>query len=260
MTQVHSRTSAPGRLVAESVADRRVEDQLPAGNPMLGLLPREFGFGFIDVGVADSFADIVAADALLVDRYTPKGYSVDKSSMAGVVHDAPVLIAKNRLDGRALATLTLRIDGTNGLMAEQLYPGEVAQLRNEGRRLCEAVRFASTASFRSIDLLRRLFDAAFALGRQLDRTDVLIEVTPRHAAFYKRILGFQAVGCPRHNPRVNTTGTLLHANAADLSDRVRRVSLQGLVLLPGAVASPADVSDATPSTALPRRGEVAIPR
>jgi len=254
VTQVHSRTSAPGRSVAECVADRRIPDQLTASGPIVGLVPRGFGFDFIDVGVARSHSDVAAANALLVDRYAPMGYAIDKAWEAGGVPDANVLIAKNRLDGSALATLTLRIDGESGLMAEHMYPAEVAELRDDGRRLCEVVRFASTASFRSIDLLRRLFDAAFSLGQQLDRSDVLIEVTPRHAAFYKRILGFRAVGSPRHNPRVNTTGTLMHAKLSELAARVGRVSLQGLV----AVAAVDDISETAPAIGSSRTSEAAI--
>lgn len=205
---------------------------LPAIKPVVAIAATGFGFALIDVSVADTVSDVIAANALLVNRYAPKGYAVDRGAQNIVSGDAPVLIAKNRLDGAALATLTLRMDGARGLIAEHLYPNEVARLRDQGCRLCEAVRFASTPSFRSLDLLRKLFDSAFSVGRQLDRTDVLIEVTPRHAAFYKRILGFRALGSPRHNPRVNTTGTLLHANAEELSDRVGQASFQGLSLFP----------------------------
>lgn len=239
MTQVHSSvcTFVPS-VVSDTGTQGQKHDKAQA-RPLVAIAATGFGFALIDVGVAETASDVIAANALLVNRYLPKGYFVERLAENFMSDEAPVLIAKNRLDGAALATLTLRMDGRRGLAAEQLYPAEVARLRDEGCRLCEAVRFASKPSFRSLDLLQKLFDSAFALGRRLDRTDVLIEVTPRHAAFYKRILGFRALGDPRHNPRVNTTGTLMHAKAAELSDRVGRASRQGLALFP----SPEAIAD-----------------
>jgi hypothetical protein len=247
VTQVHSSIRTFGPSVAGDAAIHSNRLDLLALKPIVAVAATGFGFALIDVSVAETKSDIMAANALLVDRYVPKGYSVDWVAENIVSEDAPVLIAKNRLDGTALATLTLRIDGDSGLVAERLYPGEVTRLREDGRRLCEVVRFASTPSFRSIDLLRRLFDSATILGRRLDRTDVMIEVTPRHAAFYKRILGFRALGSPRHNPRVNTTGMLLHANVGELSDRVGQASRQGLELLSGTEAVAALAADSAPA-------------
>jgi len=254
VTNLSSRTFVPGRTLADGTACAAPEA------PSVGLQRRKdpsegaYGFAPIAVVVATSPADVAAANRLLLDRYVPKGYAVDRTSCSVAAQDAPILLARSRLDGEALATLTLRVDGPAGLLSEQIYPNEVARLRAEGCRLCEAVRFASIRSPRPIELLRRLFDLAFSLGRQLDRTDVLIEVTPRHAAFYKRMLGFEAVGLPRHNPRVNTTGTLLHANVAALADRVGHATFAGLVFLPGAEPS----LDVVPPTTQPL-GEGTLP-
>jgi hypothetical protein len=232
VTHVYSRTSAPAETVAE-ISGFQSERTCAPG---VGLRPKhsggEFGFSRIDVVVAETVGDYSAATQLLAQRYVPKGYSFDGGYQQSVSSVDPVLIAKNRLDGSALATLTLRVDGPRGLMAEHLYPEQVTQLRSSGCRVCEVVRFASLPSIRSFELLRRLFDRAYELGRQLDRTDVLIEVTPRHAAFYKRVLGFRAVGSPCHNPRVNTVGTLLHVSMEDLGERVERVAPREMDLLP----------------------------
>ncbi len=232
MTHVYSRTSAPAQTVAEISG---FQPELTCA-PGVGLRPEhlgnEFGFARIDVVIAETVGDYSAATQLLAQRYVPKGYSFEGGLQGSVSCVDPVLIAKNRLDGSALATLTLRVDGPRGLMAEHLYTEEVARLRSDGCRLCEVVRFASLPSIRSFELLRRLFDRAFDLGRQLDRSDVLIEVTPRHAAFYKRVLGFRAVGSPCHNPRVNTVGTLLHVKMDELGERVERVAPRELDLLP----------------------------
>jgi hypothetical protein len=231
VTHVYSMTSAPTQTVAEISGFPCELSRAPGAGRGAEHLGNEFGFARIDVGVAETAGDFAAATQLLAQRYVPKGYSFDGGSQGSVSRAAPVLIAKNRLDGSALATLTLRVDGPNGLVAEHLYADAVVQLRSSGCRLCEVVRFASLPSIRSFELLRRLFDRAFEVGRQLDRTDVLIEVTPRHAAFYKRMLGFRAVGTPCHNPRVNTVGMLLHASAEDLGERVERIGNRELDLL-----------------------------
>lgn len=237
VTHVYSRTSAP----AQTVADISGFTSELIGTAGAARLPEhasgEFGFARIGVEIAETAADFASATQLLSQRYVPKGYSFDGGVQGSVSYADPVLIAKNRLDGSALATLTLRVDGPHGLVAEHLYAEQVARLRSNRCRLCEVVRFAALPSIRSFELLRRLFDRAYDLGRQLDRTDVLIEVTPRHAAFYKRVLGFQAVGNPCHNPRVNTVGTLLHVSMEDLGERVESVGTRELDLLPRADGS-----------------------
>ena len=55
-----------------------------------------------------------------------------------------------------------------------------------------------------------------------NQTDVVIEVTPKHALFYKRMLGFEPFGEERLNTRVNTVGVLLRLEIDYVDQQIAR--------------------------------------
>ncbi|HEX6734610.1 MAG TPA: hypothetical protein VF096_07335 [Azonexus sp.] len=113
--------------------------------------------------------------------------------------------------GELAATLTMAVDRGQGLLCEALYPGEIAGLRQENRRLCEYSRFAVNPAFSSQKLLRAFFRNAYHLThRILEATHAVIEVNPRHSRFYEQGLGFGRLGSLRICPRVAAPALLLH--------------------------------------------------
>jgi hypothetical protein len=71
-----------------------------------------------------------------------------------------------------------------------------------------------------------LFSRAYELARTLfPTTDILIEVNPRHAGFYEKILGFAVVGAERICPRVNAPALLMRLDLLAL-DRERRMEAE----------------------------------
>jgi hypothetical protein len=54
------------------------------------------------------------------------------------------------------------------------------------------------------------------------QTDVIIECTPRHALFYRRMLGFKPMGPERVNSRVNTVGVLLRLEIDYVDQQIAR--------------------------------------
>ncbi|MGO9446833.1 MAG: N-acyl amino acid synthase FeeM domain-containing protein [Thiobacillaceae bacterium] len=144
--------------------------------------------------------------SLLIERmYMQRGYHVQGMQK---VPDRITLIASQ--DDAIVGTLTLGTDCGNGLMADENYKAEVDQLRAAGRKVCELTKFAVDQARGSKRVLAGLFHIAYIYGRVLHKhTDVVIEVTPQHAFFYKRMLGFEPFGKERLNSRVNTMGVLL---------------------------------------------------
>lgn len=148
----------------------------------------------------------VSSASLLVQRmYLQRGYNVSGMKK---MPDRITLVASQ--DEALVGTITLGIDTGKGLLADENYKSEVDKLRAEGRKICELTKFAVDQARGSKRVLAALFHIAYIYGRIIqNQTDVVIEVTPKHALFYKRMLGFEQMGAERLNSRVNTMGVLL---------------------------------------------------
>ena len=124
-----------------------------------------------------------------------------------------------------VATLTLGRDSSAGLLADVLYAPEVGRLRRPGHVVCEVSRLAVAREFSSPDLLIALLQSAHRHGQErFAATDVVIEVNPRHARYYQRVLGFRQLGGLRQCPRVDAPALLLHRALDDFSMSISRLS------------------------------------
>jgi hypothetical protein len=111
---------------------------------------------------------------------------------------------------KVTGTLTLGLDSTNGLLADELYKTEIDCLRMAGHKVCELTKLAIDQPKASKRVLAALFHIAYIYGRVMQGyTDVVIEVNPRHVSFYKRMLGFKEFGPERLCGRVNAPAVLL---------------------------------------------------
>lgn len=148
----------------------------------------------------------ISHTSLLVKRmYLKRGYDVP--GMYKMPDRITLMASENDV---VVGTITLGVDTGKGLLADENYKHEVDQLRAEGRKVCELTKFAVDQTRGSKRVLAALFHIAYIYGRVLQKqTDVVIEVTPKHALFYKRMLGFEQMGLERQNSRVNTMGVLL---------------------------------------------------
>ncbi len=113
--------------------------------------------------------------------------------------------------GNAVATISLVFDGRAGLPCDEIFGEELAQLRGRKRRIVEVTRLAiSERHTHSKLLLVRLFNWIHIYARRLHRRhDFVIEVNPRHASYYRRLLGFETLGVPRPCPRVQGAPAVL---------------------------------------------------
>lgn len=157
-------------------------------------------------------------------------------------------------------TLTMGIDRSDGLLADELYREQIDDVRRMGGRACEITRFAIDACAPSRDVMASIFNVAFILAHAVfSVTDVFIEVHPRHAGFYRRLLGYRIAGPERTCPRVDAPAVLMHLRLEDVEHRVAQLhrgphndrSLYRLFM------SPAEQTRALHAWTLPRRAHFA---
>ncbi len=159
-----------------------------------------------------------SASYLVEKMYSWRGYTVGNPPRA---HDRITLVASD--DEHALATITVGFDHGARLAAEELYPQTVEQLRAQGARLCEFTRLAVDNDQQSREVLAMIFHIAYMYASRLnDRTDVLIEVNPRHVRFYRAMLGFEVAGEQRICPRVDAPAVLLRLKLRYAQEQIAR--------------------------------------
>ncbi|MBY0242126.1 MAG: N-acetyltransferase, partial [Burkholderiaceae bacterium] len=93
--------------------------------------------------------------------------------------------------------------------------------RMQGGRACEITKLAMAPSADTRKTLAALFHAVFMYAHIQHRcTDMFIEVNPRHRRYYEAMLGFQCLGEPRHNQRVNAPGYLMWSSMDHIAQQI----------------------------------------
>jgi len=178
----------------------------------------------VRIKLACSPEEQAAADRLLAMRYAWRGYVADskageQSSEKRASLNYFTLLAYR--EDRTVGTLTVGVDGGNGLLVDEANREVVDGLRQSGRRVVELRRLAVRDAVGAKGVLAHLFRAAYLVGRELhDATDVLIEINPRHASFYRRIFGFVRMGDEWICARVNAPAVLLRLDIANLDRKL----------------------------------------
>jgi len=160
-----------------------------------------------------------SARALVAERYTARGYQM-------LTHDGHPRAERNAVTlvadeaGKTLGTMTLRMD--NKLAAQETYREEVRAILGDRGSACEltCLALAADAQAASQATLAVLFRLGYFIAHKVGITDVFIEVNPRHAAFYRRVLGFTIAAGERICPRVQAPAVLLHTTMAALGLRL----------------------------------------
>ena len=150
--------------------------------------------------------DAAQASQSLVERmYGWRGYNL---SVKSDVYKARTIVISASQHGEVKATLTIAFDGFGGLNVDSHFPQEVDILRLRPHFLCEFTKLANSAN--DLHIVGALFHSAVLMAHNVKRASyVLIEVHPRHVAYYKRMLGFKVLADPAHNATVNATAVLL---------------------------------------------------
>jgi hypothetical protein len=159
-----------------------------------------------------------AASLLVKKRYSWRGYCVDTS--LATEPNQITLIAETAEE--TVGTMTLCFDGDSGLPADENFRDQLDELRAQGRRISEPSRLAIDDN-----VPKRVFAAlshiCYIYACNIHGfTDYVIEVNPRHAIFYKRMLGFKEIGAQRICTRVGAPAVLLRLKLEYMDAQIRR--------------------------------------
>lgn len=159
-----------------------------------------------------------AASLLVKKRYSWRGYCVD----------APLASEPNRITliaetaKETVGTMTLCLDGDLGLPADENFRDKLDELRAQGRRISEPSRLAIDDNVPK-QVFASLIHICYIYACNIHRfTDWVIEVNPRHAFFYKKMLGFKEIGAPRVCTRVDAPAVLLRLKLEHMTEQIQR--------------------------------------
>ena len=163
----------------------------------------------IRVGFAREPWEYQQAFGLLAVNYQSRGYHDPDSrpfrfTPYHILPETATFVARDA--GRVVATMSLVPDTRLlGLPMESIFGPEVASLRGEGRRLGEVTSLAdrdlSPREFLPVFMALIRLTLQYHLRRGGDTW--ALTVNPRHAGFYRKVLGAVPVGGSRSYPSVN---------------------------------------------------------
>ena len=170
------------------------------------------------IRMANSEGRREAASLLIKKRYSWRGYYIDP----------PVTNEPNRITlvaetaNETVGTMTLCLDGDMRLPADENFRDELDELRAQGRRLSEPSRLAIDDNVPK-RVFASLIHIAYIYARNIHHfTDMVIEVNPRHAAFYKKMLGLQDLGKQRTCTRVDAPAVLLRVTLEYMAQQIQK--------------------------------------
>ncbi len=199
----------PRQAAATMLVEQPRIDLLPDGDP----LPRQF-----KIKSADSFVRRSSANLLLRARYAWRGYQA-VSLPSDQTSNRITLTACE--DGATIGTITVGLDGPEGLASEGVFRELIAEMRAGGRRIVEFTKLAIDPISGTKRVLAALFHVAYIVAHRIRGYDTLLmEVNPRHVRYYERMLGARAIGEPRMNRSVNAPAVLLTIDFEYIRDQI----------------------------------------
>lgn len=168
--------------------------------------PAPLAIPLVRLEPARSLSAVQEAWQLVYRRYVRAGLILSNPWRIHTVPQAVrpgTLVLRMLISDRLVGTLTVMADGPGGLPLDSVYAAELTGLRRQNRQLVEVGLFAEeylppALSFARLDLMRWAFYGGIYLGA----TDLVIGVHPRHARFYRRMIGFQTLADVRAYPTV----------------------------------------------------------
>ena len=167
------------------------------------------------VGLAETSWQHAQAHSLVERQYRRSGFLSGEATLPPASDSELVVVAMEGM--MTLGTVTLRMDLGTGLLADGHYRREIDAIRTSGAQVCEFSRFAIDSEINVLDIVDPMLRVACAAGFSPDHpTEVFVECHPRHAAFYRRVLGFTVAGDETICERVGAPAVLLQAPLAGL--------------------------------------------
>jgi hypothetical protein len=163
--------------------------------------------GAIAVQIVQDQGMLESVYRLRHEAYVRKGYTAPKPS--GVMSDewdelTTTVHFVALQEDHVIGAVRLVLDSASGLPMERVFPQEIRQLREQGRKLAEASTMVIGGPYRDSDckLWLRLSRALWERAETLQIDDLCIAVTPNHIAYYQRLL-FEPIGLPRQYDSLN---------------------------------------------------------
>jgi hypothetical protein len=174
---------------------------------------------YLKIRAAGSEVQRNSASILINKMYATRGYI--SNGLTGNCQDKYRLTLTANEQHVTVGTLTIGFDNEQGLMADDLFKQEIDALRAQGRKVCEFTKLAMDATSKSKRALASLFHVAYIYAHRIHGfQDLVIEVNPRHVAYYQRVLGFTVLGPERLNLRVNAPAVLLRLNFTYVEEQI----------------------------------------
>lgn len=210
---------ATSTLFAGSLLGRRNRGGMLVGDPRIDLLPDgNAGPRRFKVKAAETETRRGLVSSLLRARYAWRGYQAASLPTDQSVHRFTLAAIEQQ---STIGTITVSFDGAVGLQADETFAAEVAHLRERGRKLCEFTKLAIDPITGSKRVLAALFHTAYIVAFRIRKFDtLLIEVNPRHARYYQRMLGFHIISEERMNEAVKAPALLLGIDFAYIMHKV----------------------------------------
>ncbi|MFP5393736.1 MAG: N-acyl amino acid synthase FeeM domain-containing protein [Gammaproteobacteria bacterium] len=209
-----------------------LHEELPIASFQSPLSPREYcaseraphtpshplDMQVFNIRLANSAGRREAASLLIRKMYGWRGYAIDPAEPM----QANKITLYAETGGQVVGTMSLCLDGPQGLPADDNFSDRLDQLRAAGGRLCEPSRLAIDKG-----VTKRVFAALIHISylyahRIHGFSDYMIEVNPRHVQFYKRMLGFADFGAERPCARVGAPAVLLRLPLAHMTEQIGR--------------------------------------
>ena len=184
----------------------------------LELANSRVGSRLVKIRAADSDGHRSSANILIKRRYEWRGY---QGASLPLDYNANRITLSATEHDETIGTITVGLDGHEGLLAEDVFPAEVASLRDQGRNVCEFTKLAMDPIEGAKRVLSSLFHVAFIVAHRIKRCNTLVlEVNPRHVNYYKRMLGCVVLGEERLNRRVNAPAVLLWLDFSYVDEQI----------------------------------------
>lgn len=183
------------------------------------VIPTPFDDFHIKFAVTPS--QLHSANLLVEKMYQSRGYQIEHIKENPYLSQTLVVETSDEVVG----TMTICMDGERGLPADENYRDKLDELRALGRKICEPSRLAIRRN-----LPHRVFASMMHVSYLFSHkmhgcTDYLIEVNPKHANFYKKMLGFQEFGGLRTCTRVHAPAVLLQLECVEIDKQLKQPSL-----------------------------------
>ena len=174
-----------------------------------------------NIRMANSEGRREAASVLIRKMYAWRGYSLD-DPLASDAEKPNLITLVVDSAGVTVGTMTLCFDADIGLPADENFRDKLDELRAKGHRLCEPSKLAIDTNVPK-RVFASMIHISYIYAHNIHGyTDYVIEVNPRHAVFYKRMLGFREMGAERMCTRVDAPAVLLHLELSYMKEQIQK--------------------------------------